>query len=176
MFTCKTWLNNSAPNGLLLYKIDYILIKYDRCVTRVLGSVCVFIKQGYNYVNVFRLQQYLHLKVLCNNFTHRFIWVYMIMICSRHKNWLLALTFCVMLAIIIKTIWGDFNFPNINWACNIEASALTSRSLWFFVLLQVNGLTQLIRQPNHLDKALDLFLINTIHLLSNLVALLIIAD
>ncbi len=52
VFVRKTWSNNSAPKGLLLYKIDFILIKHDRCgrPIRFMGSVgqCVFIKQGYN--------------------------------------------------------------------------------------------------------------------------------
>ena len=165
VFVSETWLNSETSDGLLLYNSDYNIIRHDRIGARA-GGVCAFIKHGYSYICISLPQKFSHLEVLCfdllcNDFKHRFICVY------RPPNYDLQqtkdLTECLYVLCDmdhVVTICGDLNFREIDWAKIIYISTLPLCASEFASFVVNNGFTQLIKQPTHKNKILDLIMVN----------------
>lgn len=59
-------------------------------------------------------------------------------------------------------LFGDFNFPSINWqSLTVPTSGTTNDSCRFLDLCLTFNLTQVINEPTRLDNILDLLLTNT---------------
>ena len=165
VFVSETWLKGETSGGLLLYNSDYNIIRHDKTDARA-GGVCAFIKYGYSYICISLPQEFLHLEVLCFDllcidFKHRFICVYI------PPNYDLLqtrdLTECLNVLCDIDhvvTICGDFNFREIDWAQIINISTLPLCASEFASFVANNGFTQLIKQPTRKNEILDLLTVN----------------
>ena len=60
----------------------------------------------------------------------------------------------------VVTICGDFNFPNINWAKNIDVSVLLVHHSMLANFVLNAGLSQLVKLPTRETNILNLLMVN----------------